>query len=216
MPRPIAIALALILAAPAGLRAHDIPNDVIVQAFLKPDGQRLQLLVRVPLEAMRDVDVPQRDKGYLDLARADDALRTAATVWIAREVALYEEDTLDRRSRADRRPCVASIGYVVQGIRDGSRASPRAEAASRHGSVLGAGRARCLARVPDHIRSVALCDQPWPANAGAAGHDCAAPDNAGRPRARIRAARRSGDRPARPPVAPGRGTLPAIGFRATS
>ena len=66
MPRPIAIALAFILAAPAGLRAHDIPNDVIVQAFLKPDGQRLQLLVRVPLEAMRDVDVPQRDKGYLD------------------------------------------------------------------------------------------------------------------------------------------------------
>ena len=94
MPRPIAIALALILAAPAILRAHDIPNDVIVQAFLKPDGQRLQLLVRVPLEAMRDVDVPQRDQGYLDLARADDALRTAATVWIAREVALYEEDTL--------------------------------------------------------------------------------------------------------------------------
>ena len=94
MPRPIAIALALILAAPAGLRAHDIPNDVIVQAFLKPDGQRLQLLVRVPLEAMRDVDVPLRDKGYLDLARADDALRTAAIVWIAREAALYEEDTL--------------------------------------------------------------------------------------------------------------------------
>jgi hypothetical protein len=42
---------------------------------------------------MRDADVPQREKGYLDLARADDALRTAATVWIAREVALYEEDT---------------------------------------------------------------------------------------------------------------------------
>jgi hypothetical protein len=92
MGMPIAIALAFILAASAAARAHDIPNDIIVQAFLKPEGQRLRLLVRVPLEAMRDVDVPQREKGYLDLARADDALRTAATVWIAREVALYEED----------------------------------------------------------------------------------------------------------------------------
>jgi len=89
---PIAIALAFILAASAAVRAHDIPNDIIVQAFLKPGGQRLRLLVRVPLEAMRDIDIPQREKGYLDLARADEALRTAATVWIAREAALYEED----------------------------------------------------------------------------------------------------------------------------
>ncbi|MBI4888529.1 MAG: HupE/UreJ family protein [Acidobacteria bacterium] len=86
------VALAWLLAAPALVRAHDIPNDVVVQAFLKPDGQRLRLLVRVPLVAMRDMDVPQREKGNLDLARVDDTLRTAATVWIAREVALYEDD----------------------------------------------------------------------------------------------------------------------------
>src|SRR4026209_2807846 len=43
---------------------------------------------------MRDADVPLREKGYLHLARADDALRTAATVWIAREAALYEEERL--------------------------------------------------------------------------------------------------------------------------
>jgi len=36
--------------------------------------------------------VPQRELGYLDLARVDTALRDAATIWIAREVALYEED----------------------------------------------------------------------------------------------------------------------------
>jgi hypothetical protein len=82
----------LIAAASARLAAHDIPNDVVVQAFLKPEGSRLHMLVRVPLEAMRDMDVPQRDRGYLDLTRVDTALRDAATVWIAREVALYEED----------------------------------------------------------------------------------------------------------------------------
>ena len=31
--------------------AHDIPNDVTVQAFVKPEGQQLHVLVRVPLEA---------------------------------------------------------------------------------------------------------------------------------------------------------------------
>ena len=88
-----AIAIALVIAGSVRTIAHDIPNAIIVQAFLKPEGDRLRFLVRVPLEAMTDMDVPQREQGYLDLARVDDALRTAATVWIAREVALYEEDT---------------------------------------------------------------------------------------------------------------------------
>jgi hypothetical protein len=93
--RTVAAAASFVLvgAAAARLAAHDIPNDVIVQAFLKPEGPRAHLLVRVPLEAMRDMDVPQRDRGFLDLARADSTLRDAVTVWIAREVALYEEDT---------------------------------------------------------------------------------------------------------------------------
>lgn len=72
--------------------AHEIPNAIVVQSFLKPEGQTLTFLVRVPLSAIRDVDVPQRGPGYVDLARADDALRTGAIVWIAREVALYEEE----------------------------------------------------------------------------------------------------------------------------
>ncbi len=88
-----AIACALVIAASVRAIAHDIPNAIVVQAFLKPEGERLRFLVRVPLEAMRDIDVPLREQGYLDLARAGDALRTAATVWIARQVALYEEDT---------------------------------------------------------------------------------------------------------------------------
>jgi len=70
--------------------AHDIPNDVTVQAFLKPEGQRLHLLVRVPMRACRDVDFPTRGPGYLDLARADASLNDAATVWIADSVELYE------------------------------------------------------------------------------------------------------------------------------
>ena len=87
-----AIALALVLALPVRALAHDIPNHVIVQASLKPEGQRLRFLVRVPLMAMRDIEVPQRRPGFIDITRAEAALREAATVWIAQEVALYEEE----------------------------------------------------------------------------------------------------------------------------
>ena len=72
--------------------AHDIPADVTVQAYVRPSGERLQLLVRVPLKAMRDVDYPRRPSGALDVARASAALREAAALWIADNVRLYEND----------------------------------------------------------------------------------------------------------------------------
>jgi len=78
------------LALPA--RPHDVPADVTVHAFVKPEGRRLQLLVRVPLAALRDVNPPTRGPGYLDLARASAALETAARLWIADAVELYEDD----------------------------------------------------------------------------------------------------------------------------
>lgn len=73
-----------------GSSAHDIPNDVKVQAFVKPAGTQLQLLVRVPLAALNEVDFPKRGPGYLDLAHADAALRNAATLWVADNVEIYE------------------------------------------------------------------------------------------------------------------------------
>ena len=72
--------------------AHDIPNDVRVLAFVKPEGQQLRVLVRVPMIAMREVDFPTRAGGYLDLARAEPALREAAKLWIANNLDVYEND----------------------------------------------------------------------------------------------------------------------------
>ena len=77
---------------PLGAHGHEIPNDVKLQAFLKPSGRQLQFLVRVPLAAMQEVDFPRRGPGYLDLARADAALRTAAMQWLADNVGIYAED----------------------------------------------------------------------------------------------------------------------------
>src|SRR2546426_5964642 len=91
MRAPSAAVLILALSLPAV--AHDIPNDVTVNAFVKPEGGRLRLLARVPLKAMRDVDVPRRSGGFLDVARVDAALHDAATLWLADNIELYEGDT---------------------------------------------------------------------------------------------------------------------------
>jgi HupE / UreJ protein len=87
----LALPAALVF-APSVAAAHDIPADVTVQAFLKPEDQHLRLLVRTPLAAMRDVSFPTRGPVYLDLARADASLRQAANLWIADAVELYEDD----------------------------------------------------------------------------------------------------------------------------
>ncbi len=85
---PIGQLIFLLLAA--GASAHDIPNDVTVQMFVRPAGDKLNLLVRVPLQAMRDIDFRSREAGYLDLARATELLPGAATLWISDFVELYE------------------------------------------------------------------------------------------------------------------------------
>jgi len=82
--------LAVVAAWPA--IAHDIPADVHVQAFVKPEGRRLLVLLRVPLGAMNEVDMPLRGPGYLDLRRADAALRVAAELWFADNLSLFEDD----------------------------------------------------------------------------------------------------------------------------
>lgn len=72
--------------------AHEVPTDVVIQAFVKPTEQRLEFLVRVPLEAMRDVNFPESGPGYLVISQADETLQDAATIWVAQEVTFYEND----------------------------------------------------------------------------------------------------------------------------
>ena len=60
---------------------------------MKPAGEQLRLLVRVPLKALRDVQFPERGPGYLDLERVDALLPDAANLWIADFIEVYENDT---------------------------------------------------------------------------------------------------------------------------
>ena len=84
----------LVLTSPSRIHAHDIPTDVVVQILVKPAGQTLRVLVRVPLFAMQDIQFPQIGPGYLDIRAAEAELRDAALLWIANELTLYEDDQL--------------------------------------------------------------------------------------------------------------------------
>ena len=99
----------LCLALPFCLAAHDIPNDVTVQTFLKPEGEHLNLLVRVPLRAIRDVVFPERGNGYLDIARTEPLLPDACTQWLSDFIELYEDQT-----RLPKRPRVAAARISLE------------------------------------------------------------------------------------------------------
>jgi hypothetical protein len=58
---------------------------------VKPDGDRLRVLIRAPLGAMRDIPFPETPDGFLDVAAADSALLTAVVQWILAELQVFED-----------------------------------------------------------------------------------------------------------------------------
>jgi hypothetical protein len=92
--RPRVLLLAAALAAwTLSAGAHDIPNDVTVQALVRPAGETLDLLVRVPLAALRDINFPERPSGYLELQKAEPLLPDAANLWLGDFIDVYEDDS---------------------------------------------------------------------------------------------------------------------------
>jgi hypothetical protein len=89
--RRLGAALAFVAAvtAASSAPAHEIPTDVVVQSFLKPADDRVELLLRVPFEAMRDVDIPLRGPGYIEVGEARPYLEDAAEIWLANFVSIY-------------------------------------------------------------------------------------------------------------------------------
>jgi hypothetical protein len=58
--------------------AHQVPNAISMHAFVKPQGDRLHLVVRVPLKLLVNLGLPRREGGYLDLRHIDEPLERAA------------------------------------------------------------------------------------------------------------------------------------------
>ncbi|MEX2295022.1 MAG: HupE/UreJ family protein, partial [Gemmatimonadota bacterium] len=74
--------------------AHEIPPSVIVRTFVRPDGNVLRVLVRVPLNSMRDFAWPVTGPGYVLISDAESMLPEAARLWIVDYIRLYEEGVL--------------------------------------------------------------------------------------------------------------------------
>jgi hypothetical protein len=88
-----AIGVGALLLFPTGaIDAHEVPANVAVQIYVRPHGDRLRLLIRAPLGAMRDLDLPLKGPGYLDFSRLATQTNDAARVWLADYIRLYEND----------------------------------------------------------------------------------------------------------------------------
>ena len=92
VPALVAVVLFIQTAHPA---AHDIPASVLVQAFAKPEGTRLTVLLRVPLVSMRDFNFPAHpgllDSPMLDVGKAAPMLKTAAELWLVPAMPMFED-----------------------------------------------------------------------------------------------------------------------------
>ena len=85
-------AVALLALAPGvPLAAHDIPRDVVVHAFVKPEGNRLRVQLRMPVAALRDIPFPRHEDGSLDVARAAPAVREGVQQWLLPGLELRED-----------------------------------------------------------------------------------------------------------------------------
>lgn len=78
----------VILALPAA--AHDIPNEMRMHAWAKPDGARLHVVVRVPLALLLNLNLPKRGVGYLELSQLDEGLRTAVAA-VDKDLEFFED-----------------------------------------------------------------------------------------------------------------------------
>ncbi|NOX68589.1 MAG: HupE/UreJ family protein [Gammaproteobacteria bacterium] len=90
----VSIILGAMLMIAARSDAHEVPNDVVVQMYLKPEPRQVVILMSVPLEAMRDVTVPLRGPGYIRIDEADESLRDAVEIWLTNFIKVYADDSL--------------------------------------------------------------------------------------------------------------------------
>lgn len=74
----LALAALLLLWQAAPANAHDVPAEFRAHVLVKPEADRLQVAVRVPLSLLLNIDLPKKGPGYIDLAQADAAMQRAA------------------------------------------------------------------------------------------------------------------------------------------
>jgi hypothetical protein len=90
--RAALVALAALVLLPCAILAHDVPDDVKITIFLKPDHDRMLFLVRIPANALIDILFPTRPASdWLDMGPIGPFATEGAKVWVADLLAVDED-----------------------------------------------------------------------------------------------------------------------------
>jgi hypothetical protein len=88
--RWIGLLLAAMTLPAAAVCAHDIPIDAVVRMFVKPQGQVLRVVVRMPLKCITDAEYPRRERDFVDLSKVEPFLGDAAKIALLDSLDVYE------------------------------------------------------------------------------------------------------------------------------
>lgn len=89
---PLYLGGLLLLPGATATDAHDVPDEMKVQAFVQQDGRHVEMLVRTPLVLLTSLSLPKRGPGYLDIDRLGPHLDRAAEA-VAKAMPLYADGT---------------------------------------------------------------------------------------------------------------------------
>lgn len=88
----ILVACSTVLAISA--QAHELPERVAIKLIIQSNENSIDLMLRAPLEAMRDVDFPLTPEGYLMFGDAQGYLEEAAGLWLVDNLRLREGNVM--------------------------------------------------------------------------------------------------------------------------
>jgi hypothetical protein len=98
----IMLIMLLMAIAPKAALGDEIPLRVAVQAFVKAEGDRLNLLMRVPMDALVEAQFPLRGQvGFVIFSEARGAMESAAFNEILQAIQLFEGDQLLQSPRLE-------------------------------------------------------------------------------------------------------------------
>jgi hypothetical protein len=81
---------------------HDLPGKLTILMYVKPQDTQLNVLLRVPMEALTEIQFPIRGQGYLDLEQADRALLDAAHMYVTENMRFFANGEELRGARVEK------------------------------------------------------------------------------------------------------------------
>lgn len=82
--------LLVLLWWPCKAFSHDIPSSITLYLYIKPEAEKVNVLMRVPMEALSEIDFPKRGPGYLDFPRLNPAMEEAARFYLSESFQIFE------------------------------------------------------------------------------------------------------------------------------